>query len=621
MNIPEIYQNQRIELKNIKNDFLRSNKPFSMEHFFENKSNNKTNLELHTRQEDFEKIRNQKIDEKNTNDKKTEQDQINNLNQEDYLERKINNQKIDEKKRREQQHKEEALENSKIENSVLENEYESIYHSKNNLSEFHKTYEKDETDSTPSINAEIENQLKKQNILTEDLKKIERINHFYKLKDQAYRENHQKEKKIEEVNKQESKNNDAQDNKILSKSKIIESLTASNEQKKHNLEQYYEDKLEVKSTSNNKEEIPVNPETKENQLLEVFLEKKPQFVNDEKHQEQQIINAQKKSEIDPYKILLEKGRIITYGYDSIQDKMHKLDMRRQPFSDKAEIDLNSISYKSIRKKGLQNRVRNSDKAVSALPNETSSNSNHNKQLGTYDANQNIMKAERNLVSPPTTSSSLLEDTRSFLNTEPEKLSSEKPMAPDKSFKDRTAYHWDSKKGFLSPNFYENSTFPNPLNNNKGGDFKTIDREIYANNDDEKKETSNFQSNNNSSNESSSSFNQSSGWDQFNQNSSVISQNESAITLVENKIAPEVLKQIERIRKMGKSWIRISIEDHQGIPLNLHMQVRGNVIQVRFGTNSEGIRGAIEASWDNISTKAEQIGIQLKSPEFINNLSI
>ena len=614
MSIPEIHQNQRIDLKNIRNDVLHSNKPFSLEYFFEKKLNDKANLELHSRQKDFEKIRNQKIDEKNIIDKRTENKHINQLNQQDYIERKIN-----EEKKREEQQNEKILENSKTKKSASNKKDQDTNNSNNNLSQGDKTKEQNEIGSVQSIDAQIEDELSKKNTLTEDLKKIQKLNQFYRLKKEVSLEDSKSAKNLEKINNQLSKDAESQDNKILDKSKILESLIESNNQKKYNLEQNYKKELEDKIVSNIEGENFAIEKSEPKQSLDNFLEKEIQSINDKKHQEKQIIDTEKESHREQNRTLLENAKSIIYGYDSIQNRINHIEKQKNLYSEKGSTDLHSISNKSIRKEDSDNRVRNSDKAISVSPNESLSKSNQNKQIGTYDAQPFIMKAERTLPSSSTTSATLIEDTRNLTNTEPEQIFNNKPIANETSFKDRTAYHWDSKKVFYTPHFHENSIPTNSSNNYKSNDLKTLDKEIYTNNDDEKIETSSLQSNNNNSSDdsnSSSNFNHSTGGDQLNQNSSVISQNESAVDLVENKIAPEILKQIERIRKMGKSWVRISIDDHLGNPLNLHMQVRGNVIQVRFGTNSEGIRSAIEISWDGIVSKANQIGIQLNNPRFI-----
>ena len=613
MSIPEIHPNQRIDLKNTRNEVLHSNKPFSLEYFFEKKLNDKANLELHSRQKDFEKIRNQKIDEKNIIDKRNENKHINQTNQKDYIERKVNDRKINEEKKREEQLNEKILENSKIKKSTLNKRNQNINNSSDNLSQGDKTKEQNEIGSVQSVDGELEDELSKKNSLTEDLKKIQKLNQFYRLKKEVSLEDNKNAKNLEKINNKQPENIESQENKIL------ESWIESSNQKKYNLEKNYKKEREDEIVSNVEGENFTIEKSELKQSLDNFIEKEIQYINEKKHQEKQLINPEKESHKKQNRTLLENTKSVIYGYDSIQNRINKTQKQKNLYSEKLETDLHSISNKSIRKEDSDKRVRNSDRAISISPNESLSKPNQNKQIGTYDAQLYIMKSERTLLSSSTTSATLIEHKRNPVNTETEQVPNNKTIANEPSFKDRTAYHWDSKKVFYTPHFHENGILSNSSNNYKNNELKTLDKEIYTNNNNEKIETSSLQSNNNNSSgdsNNSSNFNHPTGGEQLSQNFSVIYQNESAVDLVENKIAPEILKQIERIRKMGKSWVRISIDDHLGNPLNLHMQVRGNVIQVRFGTNSEDIKSAIEISWDGIASKANHTGIQLNYPRFI-----
>ena len=619
MSLSEIYQNHTIECNNFKNNFKSVSRPMGLDHLFKSKLNEKSNTELYSGQENFEKIRDQKLNERNAVDEKIEQDRIKHVSRQESIRRDIEERKAQERRIREKEQQEKIVEDAEIDKFTVDSKHKDAHRLKGDLLDPDQDKVEEAFDSAEFTNSRSKEKIEKQDTDIENLEKTKILDQFHKLQHQTNEKHHPIEAKLEKIKDEKLKEEGVIENQLLGKLNIIKANIESADQKNIDLQHFNNNLLEKKPFLDQEVKEIINEENKKKQSLEIFLEKMIDSKNEKMDKLQEIIEVKNSVDKNHTQLLVENASSLSTGNKFAGDKIHNTKLQQALIDTNRKMTLRAVSEKSLRKTEQQERVRNADKAISALPNEYLLKTNHRKEFGIYDAKQNSMKSERNLATFSPNLTPLAEEKSNLTTAETEKLFNNKSLSTEDHFKDRTAHHSDLKKGFLSRIAFGNNPLPNSLNEYQVSDGKNMEKEIHGSKNDEDLSTSNSKPTSFSSNESNDSFNQSNGGDQSAQHLPINHQNENVVSLVENKIAPEILKQIERIRKIGKSWMRISMKDHQGNPLNLHLQVRGNTIQVRFGTNTEEIRGAIEASWGKISSKAKQMGVELKIPEFIKDL--
>lgn len=80
----------------------------------------------------------------------------------------------------------------------------------------------------------------------------------------------------------------------------------------------------------------------------------------------------------------------------------------------------------------------------------------------------------------------------------------------------------------------------------------------------------------------------------------------------------VLRQLERMRRLGKSWMRMTLRMPDGQPLGLRLEVRQQRVQITFMTASPQLRDALAGQWSNLAEKASRGGFRLDDPLFTHS---
>ena len=119
----------------------------------------------------------------------------------------------------------------------------------------------------------------------------------------------------------------------------------------------------------------------------------------------------------------------------------------------------------------------------------------------------------------------------------------------------------------------------------------------------------------SSTNNGSDFNQSSN--QFfsqNPSSNAIAQT-ALVNELKRTLAPEIIKQIERIRKSEQSWMRLSFDAAGSESVHLHLRLLGDHVTVRFSNQTNSFKTAVQELWSGLQESAQELGVALDQPQF------
>lgn len=124
-----------------------------------------------------------------------------------------------------------------------------------------------------------------------------------------------------------------------------------------------------------------------------------------------------------------------------------------------------------------------------------------------------------------------------------------------------------------------------------------------------------QQSNSSADQQSQDFDQS-GNQFFSQTSTAHSVVQAAVVdELQKKLAPEIIKQIERIRKSEQSWMRLAMDDVAEESVTLHLRLVNDQVTVRFSDQSESFKSAVQEMWSGLQETAQELGVDLTTPQF------
>jgi hypothetical protein len=81
------------------------------------------------------------------------------------------------------------------------------------------------------------------------------------------------------------------------------------------------------------------------------------------------------------------------------------------------------------------------------------------------------------------------------------------------------------------------------------------------------------------------------------------------------LSPVVLQHLERMRRMNRSWMRLSLKGEDGKSLNLRLGLNGERVAITVFSSDEGLQERLVRNWPRLNDQARRRGMHLESPRF------